>query len=152
MLHYPIYYSAATVPALIVALAAPSTATVAAVLFSLSAALHSVSDAAGGGLELRPWRGVSERAVYDHYHGRWARPCRWVRYDGSPEDLLLALAAPALAVYEGLAREVVLSLLVVSGTYTLLRKPLVSVAEWLIGRVPDAFRRYVPDRFVEGLQ
>ena len=153
-LHYPVYYSVAALAALAVVFVVPSTVTVAVSLFLVSAALHSASDIAGGGLELRPWRGVSERAVYDHYRGRWIRPRRWIRYDGSPEDLLLAIAVavPALAVYEGSARRVVLALLVVSGIYTLLRKPLVSVAEWLVGRIPEGFRRYVPDRFIEDLQ
>jgi len=113
-----------------------------------------VVDAFGEGLELRPWRGVSERAVYDHFRGRWISPRRWVRYDGSPEDLLLAavLAVPSIAVYESTARRVVLGLLAVSGIYTVLRKPMVSVAEWLVGRIPQEFMHRIPERFVEDLQ
>jgi len=153
-LHYPVYFTVAAAGALSAVLIAPGTVTVAAAFFLLSAALHSVVDAFGGGLELRPWRGVSERAVYDHFRGRWISPRRWVRYDGSPEDLLLAavLAVPSIAVYESTARRVVLGLLAVSGIYTVLRKPMVSVAEWLVGRIPQEFMHRIPERFVEDLQ
>lgn len=152
-LHYPVYYSVAAIGALAAVLVAPNTVTVAAALFSLAAALHSASDVAGGGLELRPWRAESERAVYDHYRGQWIAPRRWIRYDGSPEDLLLAvvLATPSLVVYDGFARRVLVALCFVSGIYTLLRKPLVSVAEWLVGRIPEGLRHRVPDRFIEDL-
>lgn len=153
-LHYPVYYTVVAIGAIVVAIALSGTVTVAAAFFFLSAALHSVLDAFGSGLELRPWRGVSKRAVYDHYRGRWVSPRRWIRYDGSPEDFLLAvvLAAPAIAVYRHPARSVVLALLVVSGIYTLLRKPLVNVAEWLVSQIPEELRCHVPDRFVEDLQ
>src|SRR6056297_545185 len=74
-------------------------------------ALHAASDALGGGLELKPWRATSERAVYDHFRGRWIRPRRWVRYDGAPEDLAFAgiLAGSLLLYAEGAILEVVLA-------------------------------------------
>jgi len=70
-LHFPVYYSAFAALALFAALAVPSAATVGAALFLLGAAVHSVADMYGGGLELRPWEGNSDRAVYDHYRGTW---------------------------------------------------------------------------------
>jgi len=57
-LHFPVYYSAFAALALFAALAVPSAATVGAALFLLGAAVHSVADMYGGGLELRPWGGT----------------------------------------------------------------------------------------------
>src|SRR6056297_2165666 len=61
-LHFPVYYSLAAIPALALAFLAPSTATVAVGVFLASVALHSASDALGGGLELRPWEATSDEA------------------------------------------------------------------------------------------
>jgi hypothetical protein len=121
------------------------------VFFLVSAALHSVTDVFGGGLELRPWRGESERAVCDHFRGTWISPRRWVRYDGSPKDLLLAVgpAVPALLVYGEHVRTVIFALLLVSGGYALVRKPLVDVMERLVRRFPESFARRLPERFVK---
>lgn len=128
-LHYPVYYSALAAVGFGLVAVAPSDLTLGLAFFVLAAALHSSMDVLGGGLELRPWRGVSERAVYDHYRNRWLRPRRWVRYDGAPEDLLLAVALgiPSLVVYSGAMRRAVVVLLVVSAFYTLVRKPLVCI-------------------------
>jgi len=90
-LHFPVYYSAFAALALFAALAVPSAATVGAALFLLGAAVHSVADMYGGGLELRPWEGNSDRAVYDHYRGTWIAPRQLVRYDGAVEDLALSI-------------------------------------------------------------
>jgi len=97
-LHFPVYYSAFAALALFAALAVPSAATVGAALFLLGAAVHSVADMYGGGLELRPWEGNSDRAVYDHYRGTWIAPRQLVRYDGAVEDLAVdrAVASPPL--------------------------------------------------------
>lgn len=148
-LHYPVYASAAAVPALALALLVPSTWTVALAVGLAAAGLHAVADAFGGGLELRPWRGASERAVYSHYHDRWIRPRRWVRYDGAPEDLGLAALAtvPLIAVADGTVTAVVLALVTVSVVYTLLRKPLAGLAERLVGLVPAPLHPYVPARY-----
>lgn len=162
-LHYPVYYSLAAIPAVALATVVPTTATVAVAFFLVAAALHSVMDAFGGGLELRPWLGVSERAVYDHFRGQWIRPRRWIRYDGAPEDLALAglLALPGFALFGdtvvqplhlGLSvQALLLGVLGVSAVYALLRKPMVAVAEWLVGRLPARLLAVVPDRFTADL-
>lgn len=152
-LHFPVYYSLAAIPAAGLATLLVTPATVAAAFFLAAAALHSVMDAFGGGLELRPWRGVSERAVYDHFRGRWVRPKRWIRYDGSPEDLALAgvFAAPGLALYGEPVRTALVGVLVVSATYALLRKRMVAAAEWLVERLPEPLLDHVPERFVPDL-
>lgn len=150
-LHFPVYYPALAVPALALVALAPSPATAALGFFLLAAAVHSVMDVFGGGLELRPWLGTSDRAVYNHVLGRWHRPRRWVPYDGSPRDLALAsaVAVPALAAYDGAVAWALLAVLLVSAGYTLVRRRLVDVAEWLLERVPGPVLAYVPGRFLE---
>lgn len=153
-LHYPVYFSVGAVLATGIAILTPTTLTVAGALFLVAAAVHSAMDAFGGGLELRPWLGTSDRAVYSHFHGRWIAPRRWIRYDGAPEDLGLAsvMAFPALLAFDGPVLAGVVALLAVSAGYVLVRKPMVRVAEWLVGRLPDATREFVPERFVEDLR
>ena len=173
-LHYPVYYSLATVGLLVLALGVPTPVTVALAAFVGGAAVHSASDAFGGGLELRPWEGTSDRAVYDHYHGRWLRPRRWVRYDGAPEDVVLAgvLAVPTLALAGGagdatalsgaslrvtaLSGELVPTLVVVfvavSVAYGLVRKHVVAVGEWLVAVLPPGVLDRLPGQFVEDLR
>jgi hypothetical protein len=150
-LHFPVYFSAAAVGAALVAVAAPTTVTVAAALFLAAAALHSAMDALGGGLELKPWLGTSERAVYSHYHRRWIRPRRWVRYDGAPEDLLVAVAfaAPSVYVLDGVAQTGVIAAVAVSALYVLVRKPMVLVTQKLVDALPPHLVDRLPARFVE---
>ncbi len=149
-LHFPVYYTVTALPATAVAVFVPTPATVGVAVFLVSAALHSVSDAFGGGLELKPWLGTSRRAVYSHYHGRWIPPRRWVRYDGAPEDLALAsvLAVPALWVFDGVVLDVVVALLLVSIGYTIARKRMVTVTEWFVSRAPAAVVERIPERFL----
>lgn len=153
-LHFPVYFSLAALPAAVLAFAVPSTLSVSLALFLLAAALHSVMDAFGGGLELKPWEAMSERAVYDHFSGRWIAPRRWVRYDGAPEDLLLAsgLAVLPLLVFDGLAQTLVVATLVVSAAYALLRKPMVVAAELVVSALPVTVVNRLPQRFVEDFQ
>jgi hypothetical protein len=150
-LHYPVYYSAAAALALVAALAVQSALTVAAALFLLGAALHSVSDMYGGGLELRPWEGNSDRAVYDHYRERWIAPRAGVRYDGAPEDLALcvALGVPLLVLLDGPLRLVVVGTLVVAVAYTALRRHLAELAALAIPFVPTVLTPYLPDRYAD---
>lgn len=150
-LHYPVYYSVLAAAAILVALAMPSTATVALALFLAGAALHSVSDVLGAGLELRPWEGNSDRAVYDHYHGTWIRPRRLVRYDGAPGDLLLSglLAVPLYLVLDGWLRWLVVGTVGVALSYTLLRRPLAVLAPRVARLLPEPVQAYVPDRYRE---
>ncbi|WP_197052416.1 metal-dependent hydrolase [Halobellus rufus] len=153
-LHFPVYFSAAAVVAVAVAVAAPTALTVAAALFLAAAALHSAMDALGGGLELKPWLGTSERAVYSHYHGQWIRPRRWIRYDGAPEDLALAVAfaLPAMYALDGVAETVVVAAVAVSAFYVLVRKSMVTVTEELVAALPDSLVDRLPARFVEDLR
>ncbi|WP_193362444.1 metal-dependent hydrolase [Halogranum rubrum] len=153
-LHFPVYFSLAAVPAALVALAAPGVATLSVALFLLAAATHSVMDAFGGGLELKPWEATSERAVYDHFRGQWIPPRRWIRYDGAPEDLLLAVAfaVPPLLVFEGTVELAVGVALAISAAYALLRKPMVAAAEQLVAVLPTTVLSYVPERFIEDFQ
>lgn len=152
-LHFPVYYAVLAGAGALFLLIAPSPFLWAATLFLAAAATHSMMDALGGGLELRPWHGTSSRAVYSHFHGRWVRPRRWIRYDGSPEDLGLALlvAVPGVVTFDGRLQTAILGMLALSAVYVLLRKPLVAVAEWLFTRVPEAVRSRLPHRFVDDL-
>ncbi|WP_135853762.1 metal-dependent hydrolase [Halorussus salinus] len=128
-LHFPVYYGVAGLAAGGVALVAPTTWTIAVAFFLLSAALHCVTDAAGGGLELRPWEATDDRGVYVHPAGRWTPPRRWIRYDGAPEDLLLAglLSLPGLLVFDGTIRALTVLGLAVSVVYVAVRKRLPDV-------------------------
>ena len=148
-LHYPVYYSIGAVPALVLAAIGPGPSTVAIAAFLVGAALHSASDVLGGGLELRPWHGHSERAVFDHFNGRWLPPKRWIPYDGAPRDLALAgaLAVPTYVASSGMLRLLVGLTLIVSAAYTVLRKPLAEIARQLARLVPARVRPYVPDRY-----
>jgi len=150
-LHYPVYYSVIAVVAVGVAALAPTAATVAVAVFLLGAAVHSLSDIYGGGLELRPWEGTSDRAVYDHYRGRWVAPRGRIRYDGSAEDLALAvgLSLPLLYLLDGPLRFLVIASLVVAVVYTVLRRYLAELAARLVALVPSALRPHVPDRYTE---
>ncbi|UIO99646.1 metal-dependent hydrolase [Halobaculum sp. CBA1158] len=153
-LHFPAYGSLAALLAVVVAVAVPAPATLAAAAFLLAAALHAVSDAVGGDLELRPWEATGDRAVYEHLRGRWHGPHRWVRYDGAPEDFLLgvALAIPALATLSGPGRAVVAALLVVSAVYALVRRRLVDAGERAVGALPESVLAAVPETVIEDLR
>ncbi|MGN8213911.1 metal-dependent hydrolase [Halococcus salifodinae] len=150
-LHFPTYYAAIAAVLAAVAIAVPSQFSVGLAWFFVAAALHSRMDAFGGGLELKPWRGTSERAVYDHYRGRWLRPRRWIRYDGAPEDLALAvvLGGICLAIYPASIDPVIAVVVGISAVYTLLRKPMVWVVERLVDALPPTLLDRVPERFVE---
>lgn len=133
-LHYPEGYWLLAGPLLVVAAEWPGTWTVAAAAFLGSAALHSSTDAMGGGLGLRPWECDDERGVYSHRRGHWIPPRRWIRYDGAPEDLLVATAFSLLpvVVFDGLVLQVLVVSLGASVVYTGLRR-----------RLPDAYERLV---------
>lgn len=152
-LHFPVYGPIVAILGVVLALLVPSTLTIAVAVFLLAFAVHSLSDLFGGGLELRPWEGTSNRAVYSHYHRAWWAPRRFVRYDGAPEDLLVAgaLAVPGLLVFDGQIDLVILGILAISAGYVLVRKPMVWIAEWFVGRIPAPVLAHVPERFVDDL-
>lgn len=150
-LHYPVCLPVVALVALVVAALAPGPATVGIAIFLFAAAAHSTMDAFGGGLEMRPWLETADRAVYDHYRRRWIAPKRGVRYDGAPEDLLLAVAAavPLLLVLEGPLYELVVALVAVSTGYALVRKRLVGITIWIVPRLPATIRAQLPSRYHE---
>lgn len=123
-LHFPVLYWIGALFALAVAAVSPAPATVAAALFLLAAAVHSVLDWFGAGDELRPWEATSREGVYVHVTGQWLEPKRWVRYDGAPEDFALAagLAVPGLLLYGTPVREVLAGALVVAAVYVAVRR------------------------------
>ena len=155
-LHYPVYYSILAFPALAIAGLAQSVTTVFISFFLVGAAVHSVADILGGGLELRPWEATSNRAVYNHYRNRWIAPRHWVRYDGSPGDLLIsiALAVPLLIALSGVLQQVVIATLAVACVYTAVRRLLPTLATSIVNnvltpRLPDHLLTYVPSRYRE---
>lgn len=148
-LHFPTYYAVLSVPAVALAVLITSPLTVAIAVGLIAAAFHSQLDRIGGGLELRPWEATSRKAVYDHAQRRWYPPMRWVRYDGAPEDmgLAIAFAVPALVVYNGTAEHLLLGILGISALYVLVRRRLPDIAERLAGALPATVAAHVPDRF-----
>lgn len=125
-LHFPVYYTATALVASAVAVVFPTTATVVAAFFLLSAAVHCVTDAVGGGLELRPWEATDDRGVYVHPADRWVRARRWIRYDGAPEDLLAVavFSVPGLLLFPGVVRTLSVGALALSVVYVAVRKRL----------------------------
>ena len=148
-LHYPTVYPLLAIPAVAGALLLGTPFLIGVSFLLLAAALHCQMDRYGGGLELRPWEGRSNRAVYDHARGRWLRPKRWVRYDGAPEDLLLmaGLALPLLYVLESPFQPVVGAALVAGGVYGLLRRRLAALAPAVVAHVPEPGVDHVPERY-----
>lgn len=156
LLHYPVYYSVLALPALSIVGLSPSVKTVFMAFLLVGAAVHSVADILGGGLELRPWEATSNRAVYDHYRNRWIAPRHWIRYDGSPGDLLvsIALAVPLLIALNGLLHQIVIATLAVAFVYTAVRRLLPTLAAAIVNdvltpRLPDHLLTYVPTRYRE---
>jgi hypothetical protein len=148
-LHFPVYYSAVAVLAVPVALLAPVTMTVAVTAALIGAAAHCLTDALGGGLELRPWEATSDRAVYDHYREQWVTARRVVPYDGAPADLVasVALAGPLLYGLDGPFYWIVVAALAVGTVYTVLRRALARWAARIVDRLPSWVLPYVPDRY-----
>lgn len=148
-LHFPVFVQPLAVLALVVAALVPGPATVGLAWFLAAAGLHAAMDVLGGGLELRPWQGTSDRGVYSHFHGRWLAPRRVVTYDGSPGDLVMATGAGVVLVasfgptVDGLVGVV----LVAAGVYTLLRKRLADLWATLAGLLPAPVAGRLPERF-----
>lgn len=153
-LHFPVYYTVAALAVGVAALLAPSTWTVGGALFLGAAAGHSLTDVFGGDLQLRPWEGAGDRAVYSHYHRRWWRPRRWIRYDGAPEDAVatLALGLLALAAYDGVFDAVIAATIVVGLVYAFVRRRMVRWAERAVAALPEETVDQIPDSLVEDLR
>jgi hypothetical protein len=156
-LHFPVYFNVAAAVAVVAAVVAAAAvpdfalATASVALFLVAAGVHSAMDAVGGGLELKPWRGESDRAVYSHHHARWIPPRRWVRYDGAPEDLLVAVAFAVPVVYavDGVVETGVLLAVGVSAVYVVIRKPMVIATQAVVDALPGRVVDRLPARFVE---
>ncbi len=148
-LHFPTLYPIGAAVAVVAAVAVPIAVTVAAAAALVAAAVHCRMDVYGGGLELRPWEGNSEKAVYDHVSGRWIAPKRWIGYDGSPGDLAfsVALAVPLYVALDGMFTAVIVAALVVATAYTLLRRRLPDLAPLVVGSIPMPVRRRIPARY-----
>ncbi len=148
-LHYPTGFALVALPAVGLAVAVSTTVTVGIAAIVAGAAVHCRLDRYGGGLELRPWEGTSDRAVYDHVRGRWRRPKRWIRYDGAAEDLLLlvSLGVPLLVALDDPFRIVVAVALAVGVVYAGLRRRLATLAPVVFGYTPDRLERHVPERY-----
>lgn len=148
-LHYPTIYPLLALVAIMFAAVRPTPVAVATAFFASAAAVHCQMDRFGGGLELRPWEGSSDRAVYDHVKRRWRRPKRVIQYDGAPADfgLALFLGMPLVVMLAPPFRWVVLALLVIGGSYALLRRRLATIAPIVFGHVPGRFEQYVPERY-----
>lgn len=151
-LHYPTGYVLLAGVLGLLALIRPAPILVGIAVAALGAALHCRMDRYGGGLELRPWEGRSERAVYDHVRGEWRVPRRWIAYDGAPADLALAslLAAPSLVAFDGTPRLLATAALAVGIVYATLRRYLADVAPRAVGVIPEPYDGYVPERYREG--
>lgn len=152
-LHFPVYYSALAATTTLVAVLVPTAATVAIATLLLGAALHSVSDVFGSGLELRPWEATSDRAVYDHYNEIWIEPRRVIRYDGSPTDLLLSitLSIPLSYALEGSLQWIVIAAITVAVGYSAFRRPLADFATVVVDLLPMFVLPYVPERYLEAV-
>ncbi|MCU4926153.1 metal-dependent hydrolase [Halobacteria archaeon AArc-dxtr1] len=133
-LHFPLLGGAVAVPVVALGTLWSTPLTVGVAAFAVAAWLHAASDVLGGGPEMDPWNDASGRAVYDHLRGRWLAARRWIRYDGAPEDAVvaIALAVPALLVYDGWVAVTVTGAIVISIGYALVRRRLVDFTpEWL---------------------
>lgn len=130
-LHFPEHYAAVAVVAVVLAVVATVPATVVVAGFFVSAAVHSASDVLGGGTEARPWLAQDDRGVFLHTQGRWAAPRRYVRYDGAPEDLAVAVAfaVPGWVAFDGWVRGAVVAGVAASVGYVLVRKRLPAIEE-----------------------
>lgn len=139
-LHYPTGYAIASVPAVGAAFAATTPGTVAVAGGIVAAAFHCRMDRYGGSHEFRPWERKSDHAVYNHIRGRWLRAKRWTRYDGAPEDLLVASVAGSVMLVApvGAFRTVAAALLGVAVVYTAFRRRLPDVVALIAGRVRAA--------------
>jgi len=150
-LHYPVFGPLAGCVALTGAALQPTALSVALAFGLITAGLHAASDVLGAGLELRPWEANSDRAVYDHFRGRWLEPRRVIRYDGAPEDVLLAglLAAGPLVAFSAPVDTLVIALLAVTVVYGLLRKQFAALAGWVFSWLPPTVQPHVPDRYLD---
>jgi len=125
--HYPFISTGLALTALGIAIAWTIPMTIAAAACLIGIALHATSDTIGGDLSQRPWKQEGDKAVYDHLTNQWLPAQRYIRYDGSPEDLVLyvILAIPLGYIHTGMTDDLILAGLVISVTYTAFRKEFI---------------------------
>lgn len=147
--HYPTGYLIAAIlfPLLVSVSREPSL--VAVSFLFIGATVHSRMDRYGGGLELRPWNATSDRAVFDHVSGRWRSPKRWIRYDGAPEDVFLAvlLGIPLFVLIQSQVRWLIVTMVLVGIVYGLIRRRLAGMAPIVADTIPDSLDEHIPDRY-----
>lgn len=97
-LHFPVGFSVAALVLGPFALVSPNPFSVFLFVAVLAAAIHCLMDTLGGGKEMRPWREVDDRAVYNHVTGEWINPRRII-YDGSARDLVISVTAAVGSLY-----------------------------------------------------
>lgn len=150
-LHYPVYYGGFVVLLGAMVVLTLEFVIILGFIFASAAWLHSVMDIFGSGLELRPWEGTSERAVFNHWREGWIKPRRIISYDGSPGDLCLSavLAVPLLVVYSSPLQKYVGLLLIIGIAYAVLRKQLAEIASGIAGRLPSKIHAFVPARYFD---
>jgi large-conductance mechanosensitive channel len=122
-LHSPVYVPVLSIGAGCLVVHSPSLLTIGLVTFLGAAGLHSCMDVFSGGRELRPWEEVDDRAVFNHYEGRWI-PARRLVYSGSLADFGMSLLAFGVVVVhaEGVVVTIAFSTLVLSALYTLFQR------------------------------
>ncbi len=148
-LHYPSGNSIAALLSILLVSLSQNPLLIGIAFFCIGAAVHSRMDRYGGGLELRPWEATSDRAVFDHVSGRWRSPKRWIRYDGAPEDVLLAilLGMPLFTFIQHPIRWLVVAVVLIGIIYGILRRRLARIAPIVADTIPDTFEGHVPDRY-----
>lgn len=129
-LHYPVYYSIGAILSVPIFIFSASLITGVVSMLFLSMALHCLVDVLGCGLEPRPWEANNDQAVYFHYPGFWAKPRRWIKYDGSPGDhiITLSLAIVLMNLYTYPFKQFVAAVLVSGTLYTFSRRILKDLA------------------------
>jgi hypothetical protein len=118
-----------------------------------AAGLHSVTDVFAGGLGHEPWNDQSERAVFNHFLGRWHAPRRIVRYSGSPEDLGLAAAFAVPVILSSAtdpAADAALTVVLVGSTvYVAMRRQVPAITRSIRALLPRTVVERMPSVEIE---
>lgn len=134
--HYPVVFSIAAAGLVLLTLLYTNPAVMFIFVLVLAAATHCLMDILGGGKEMRPWREIDDRAVYNHISGNWIKPRRIV-YDGSFKDLIISILSAGIIFYILRPRFVIFtaSLLVIAIIYFLLRR-------WVTRKISEDFTTF----------
>lgn len=148
-LHFPVYYGIPGVALGVIGVITMELVVLLGFIFVSAAWLHSVMDILGSGVELRPWEGTSNKAVFNHHRNEWIQPRRIVAYDGSPGDLFLAaaLGIPLLIGFSSPVNSYIGVLLVIGIVYAVCRKQLADIAGGIVKRLPDRVHGFIPPRY-----